>query len=249
MNRRSWIPLAILASMLAGCAAQPQNATQDLHALRQQLLDAIDRGDRPVLERLLAADFVFIHSTGVQESRQQFIDRSVAAAATARSPPPALVFSDEQIRFYGSTAIWTTRSTRPLSGKGPELNFRGTDVIVRTGAGWQWASVHSTRLASRPPGIDVSAALLSAYVGEYKSGEKTLLVSAQGTTLFGDLSGVRRAELVPQTETEFAWFDRESNLEAQLAFVKAGDPQEWQAVITREGREIFRGSRVAAGLR
>lgn len=255
MSRRPWLLLAILAAVCTGCAGHAPQAgiaadtrtTQDLRELRRQLLDAIDHGDRSALERILAPQFVFIHSTGVQESRQQFIDRTVASGSAAKSSPPPLVFSDEQIRIYGSTAIWTTRSTRPANGKSPDLNFRGTDVVVRTASGWQWASVHSTRLASRPAGVDVPASVLSGYVGEYKAGDRTLQISAQGATLYADLTGVRRAELVPQTETEFAWFDRDSNLEARLTFMKSADSHEAQAVITREGREVFRGARAVSG--
>src|SRR5689334_20008280 len=116
--------LAVLIAVLAGCAAQPPlpgaladaATTQDLHALRHQLMDAIEHGDRAALERILAPGFLFIHSTGVQESRQEFIERVVAAAAAAKGPAPELSFSDEQIRLYGATAIWTTRSTRSSTG-------------------------------------------------------------------------------------------------------------------------------------
>lgn len=118
----------------------------ELRALRDRLMSALERGDRTALEEILAPGFLFIHSTGVLETRQQFIERAVDSSANASGPRPKLQYSDEQIRLYGTTAIWTTRSSRPGTSQGAVLNFRGTDVLVRSGTTWQWASVHSTRL-------------------------------------------------------------------------------------------------------
>lgn len=244
------LTVAILVASLSACATRPPAAgipaddstTAQLRSLRGDLFKAIDQGDRPALERLLAPGFMFIHSTGVLETRQQFIDRSVAAAATSKGPPPPeLVFADEQIRMYGSTAIWTTRSTRPSTGKSPEQNFRGTDVLMKISAGWQWASVHSTRLATRPKAIELPARTLQSYVGEYRSADKKLVISAEANALFADLTNYRRAELVPQAEAVFAWFDRDSNLESRLTIERSTGPGEMYAVLSRDGRELFRG--------
>jgi hypothetical protein len=150
---------ALLALLLANaCAVRPTQigvaptakVAEDLRELRRELMTAIDTGDRAALEELLAPGFVFIHSTGVLEMRQQYIDRMAASAAKGSGTPSNLVFSEEQIRLYGDTAIWTTRSVRPSDGKRPELSFRGTDVIVRVGSKWLWASVHSTLLPTPP---------------------------------------------------------------------------------------------------
>ena len=62
-----------------------------------------------------------------------------------------LEFIDEDIRVYdGRTAIWITRSVRRDTGGSSELHFRGTDVLVKIGGRWRWASVHSTRVVTPP---------------------------------------------------------------------------------------------------
>jgi hypothetical protein len=97
-----------------------------------------------------------------------------------------------------------------------------------------------------PPTTGTAQPWSTSYVGEYQAAGKTLLISIRGTVLLADLTGARQAELVPESETDFAWFDRESNLEAQVTYKRTNDPGGWQAVITRDGREIFRGTLVPA---
>jgi hypothetical protein len=126
-------------------AVKPDAATEsELRALRQRLFDGLKRGDKALLEEVLADGFVFIHSTGVQERRDEFIAR---AAAGAQASAGEVEFLEDDIRVYnGNTVVWVTRSRRRGPPSAPELNFRGTDVLVKTGGRWQWASVHSTRL-------------------------------------------------------------------------------------------------------
>jgi Domain of unknown function (DUF4440) len=138
----------VLAGVPVGASQtlKPDAATEnELRALRQKLFDGLTRGDKAQLEELLADGFVFIHSTGVMERRADFITRSVAAAQA--NAPNDVEFLEDDIRVYnGNTVVWVTRSRRRGPPSAPELNFRGTDVLVKTGSRWQWVSVHSTRL-------------------------------------------------------------------------------------------------------
>jgi hypothetical protein len=138
----------VLIGVPAGASQslKPDAATEtELRALRQKLFDGLKRGDKAQLEELLADGFVFIHSTGVLERRAEFIARSVGAAQA--STPNDVEFLEDDIRVYdGHTVVWVTKSRRRGPPSAPELNFRGTDVLVKTGSRWQWVSVHSTRL-------------------------------------------------------------------------------------------------------
>ena len=134
---------------------------QELRGLRTELLHAVEHGDRVALERILAPGFMFIHSTGVLESRQQFIEN---AAGSRRSRE--FDYSDETIRIYGGqTAIWTRRCVARGQPDRPTMVLRGTDVLVRQGGRWQWASVHSTRLPARPTAAPVAVEILKRFVG------------------------------------------------------------------------------------
>jgi ketosteroid isomerase-like protein len=143
------LKLEWLSKQPAPSLTTPDAATEsELRALRQKLFDGLKRGDKAVLEELLADGFVFIHSTGVLERRADFIARSVAAAQAAA--PNDVEFLEDDIRVYnGDTVVWITESRRRGPPSAPELNFRGTDVLVKTGSRWQWVSVHSTRLPAQ----------------------------------------------------------------------------------------------------
>lgn len=141
--------IAILA-LLTGCAShspapasvEPANAgiEHELKALRTELHGAMAQGNRQKLEQLLDESFLFVHSTGRAETRTEFIDRTVEAAAQNRVP--TLEFAEDQIRVIsGSTAIWISKSSR----SGTSMSFIGTDVLARRGATWKWLSVQSTR--------------------------------------------------------------------------------------------------------
>lgn len=130
-------------------AVKPDVATErELRALRQRLFDGLKRGDKAQLEELLGDGFVFIHSTGVLERRADFIARNVAGAQA--SAPNDVEFLEDDIRVYqGNTVVWVTKSRRRGPPSAQESNFRGTDVLVKTGSRWQWVSVHSTRLPAQ----------------------------------------------------------------------------------------------------
>ncbi len=144
-----------LLLVVAGCALPPPDeramrrpdatTRESLQVARSALQAALAQGDRQALERLLDADFVFVHSTGKLETRLDFIERMVASRASGTAP--AVDFLDDDIRLYGDVAIWITRSVR----RGTALSFVGTDVLVRRRSGWTWTSVQSTRTDRSAP--------------------------------------------------------------------------------------------------
>jgi hypothetical protein len=194
----------------------------------------MQQGDRNALERILAPAFVFIHSTGVLDSRQEFIDKTVRAPA-----PRDFEYSEEIIRIYGGhTAVWTTRSVR--QGQGGAI-FRGTDVLVRRGGRWQWAAVHSTALPIRPAAAAVPVEVLERSVGTYRDSRgRTLTVTRSGATLHAALTGFRNAELIPTAIGEYVWFDAENNQNTRVTFEGEGFVR---VVIIRNGAEMFRGAK------
>jgi len=171
-------------------ALNPDAKTErELRALRHDFMEALRLRDRAALERILADGFTFVHSTGGMETRKEYIDRAVASAASSQGAE--IEFLDEQIRVYeGRTAVCITRSVGRNRGAGTETNFRGTDVIVRIGKRWQWVSVHSTRLPSRPKAAAISPDLYKDYSGQYEiASGRTLTVTEEGQTLRGMTTG------------------------------------------------------------
>lgn len=233
--------LLLLASAPAPGQA-PAPTEQEAKAFHAELTETLKRKDRAALERMLADGFFFVHSTGGLETRKQYLDRAAAGAlASQRSEFNTL---EEQWHVYdGRTALRMARgSAQTPSG---ELILRSINVYVKVDGRWQWASSQSTRLPSRPKAAAIDRGLYSGYAGRYEvSPERVLTVSQEGETLRALFTGFQPAELIPRSETEFAWFNPEVNTDAQLLFVKDESGRVTHAVYRREGDEVWRAKRV-----
>jgi hypothetical protein len=250
---RTSLVLACLVAVSMPCRAQqpessltPDAGTEaDLRAARRAFDEALARGDRGALEEILADGFMFVHSTGVVETRDEYINRAVAGArAGAAAPRPQFTFDEERIRVYGgATAVWTARSVRQVAGT-PDIRLRSTDVLVKQGGRWRWASVQSTRLPTRPAAAAVRPAALQALAGEYEVAPgRTFSVTYESGVLRGAAAGVRQSELIPRSETEFVWFSPDSNADMVIVFQR-GDGGQTHAVLRREGVEAWRARKV-----
>lgn len=196
------------------------------------------RKDRAACERLLADGFTFIHSTGGMETKQEYIDHAVAGTQLFQRAESETI--DEQIRVYeGRTAVWTSHSVWRNKGDKTETNLRSTNVFIKTGGRWQWAAGESTRLPSRPKAAAIDHNLYKGYVGQYEvGGGRTLAVTAEGETLKGIVTGFRPAELIPQSATDFIWFNPDFNVYSEVIFIKDGGGLVTHAAFRREGQEV-----------
>jgi hypothetical protein len=251
MMRTAVLLAALLAAPAPSGAQGPDRALdpdprteQELRALRRELSESLARGDRAALERILADGFMFVHSTGVVETREEYIGRAAAAGGTA--PRPQFEFGEERIRVYaGTTAVWTARSVRRATPTSPEITLRSTDVLVKVDGRWRWASVHSTRLPTRPTPAAIDHAVLQGYLGEYEiAAGRTFAVVREGGVLRGRASGVRQSELIPWSETEFVWFSPDSNADMVIVFVRDENGKTTHAVLRREGAEAWRARKI-----
>ncbi len=213
----------------------------ELIQLRRTFFDAQKHGDRSTLEKLIADSFYFVHSTGVLTKKKEFIDRTVTQAGLQ----PLIEFLDEELFIYGDhTAVWLTRSVSRNSD-GIETNFRATDVLVKKDNRWQWVSVHSTKLSTRPKPVSVSADTLKGYIGQYQINEnKIFIVSEEKGNLIGHLAGLRQKELIPKTANEFVWFSPETNVELRISFLRNEKGQITYAVLYNESLEVWRAKKV-----
>lgn len=219
-------------------------AEREIKALREEMLEAGRRKDRAAFERLLADDFTFIHSTGGIETKPQYIDHAVSGTQLfQRADVETLA---ETINVYGGdTAIWTSHSVMRNREDKSEIILRSINVFVKKDERWQWAAGQSTRLPSRPQATAIDHKLYKEYVGQYDAGKgRTLTVTQEGDSLKALVTGFRPAELIPQTATEFVWFNPELNVYSQVIFSSAADGHVTQAAFRREGHEVWRAQKV-----
>ena len=227
---------------------QDGKTEQEIRAFHRELIEAHKRRDRHALESMIAEGFIFIHSTGNWETRQQYIEN--AAAGTLSSQQPELEFQglDEELRSYeGHTAMASGRSVVRAGGENAENYRRGVDVFAKIGGRWRWVLHQTTRLAPRPKGAVIDPHVYDAYVGQYEIGSsRTFTVLKEGATLKSLTTGRAPGELIPKSETEFRWFNPEMNITAvsEVTFIKDESGKVTHAVLRRDGQEMWRARKI-----
>lgn len=144
------MPGKILATALiafivtAGGAASPVADRNDVLETQQKRFRAMVEADRAALEALLADDLVYIHTTGVIDTKSSLIDSVVSGAIDYTR----LVPTDTTLRFAGNAAIITGSADLGViaGGKTHEASIRFTEVYVDAGDGWRLVSWQSTRV-------------------------------------------------------------------------------------------------------
>jgi ketosteroid isomerase-like protein len=107
------------------------------------------KADIPALDALLADDYMAITPNGALQSKEQ----ALANLRAGTTHFTALAISDRKMRFYGTTALVTSRAE--VSGTSAEGDFSGSyryiRVYVRNAEGkWKVVSFEASRI--RMPG-------------------------------------------------------------------------------------------------
>jgi len=129
--------------------AQKHESRHEIDQLEETWRDAVMKGNIAALDSLLADDYMAISPSGTLQSKDQTLEhvRSGAIHFTA------IEFSDRKVRFYGTTALVTSRAeVSGTNSEGPiEGSFRYTRVYVRDERGnWKIVSFEASRI--REPG-------------------------------------------------------------------------------------------------
>jgi ketosteroid isomerase-like protein len=153
--RAPFIVLVLSAFALAFCAAQQagSNAPKGLkHENRREIdqmelawRDAVLQSNIAAMDKLLADDYIAITPIGTLQSKDQTLEnlRSGATHITA------IEVSDRKVRFYGTTALVTSKAdvTGTSAGRDFSGNFRYTRVYARDQQGaWKIVSFEANRI-------------------------------------------------------------------------------------------------------
>lgn len=108
---------------------------------------AQQKADADALDRLLAPDLSYAHSTGKVDTKASFVEsiRTGAIRYLAIEAP-----EDQRVRVYDSTAVVTGRCRMTIgasaTGQEQKIHLRYTDVWVKKAGAWQMVAWQSTRL-------------------------------------------------------------------------------------------------------
>src|SRR5262249_26992004 len=133
---RMTLAAALVSAALTGASAQeattkaaPNETTQQLIDLDQELSTAATKNDVAALGRILANSYVSTNLAGEKVTRA----RSLELAKSAHRG--AIKNDDYNVRVIGNTAIMTHRSTETTEGKADVATV--THVWMKRGANWQ----------------------------------------------------------------------------------------------------------------
>jgi hypothetical protein len=137
-----------LVAMLLACApvisAQTGKAEQQVLQAEKDRFAAMIKGDRAALEKLLAPDLTYTHSTALLETKEQFIKSVTSGNIDYVSivPSPA----DSKVRVNGNTAIVNGIAAVNVidTGKDRKIRIRYTTVYGNQGGAWLLQAWQST---------------------------------------------------------------------------------------------------------
>jgi hypothetical protein len=140
-----------LATGMAGFAQAAKGAVQGGSAAEQAVLKAendrfaaMHNGDVAALEKVLAPELSYTHTSGNVQTKEQFISDIKTGTIKYLTIEP----SDMKVRIFGTTAVITGGASVHIILNGNDMSFkiRYTDVHVNRGGAWQMVAWEATRL-------------------------------------------------------------------------------------------------------
>jgi ketosteroid isomerase-like protein len=143
--------LAILALLLAACAARAPAAAATLDtvvAIERARLAALQANDLQALEAVLAPDLRYCHSTGVCETRAQFLDALRSGQMRYRRIEVLAL----EPRAAGAAVLIHGRLDLEVESRGTLIPMQlvYTDVYAQRAGRWQLIAWQSTRAPAAP---------------------------------------------------------------------------------------------------
>ena len=141
MFRRTVIFVAMLVMIgsalgLAQSGGAKAGGEQQVLQAEKDRFAAMIKGDRTALERLLADDLTYTHSSALFEDKAQFIKSVTSGNIDYVSIVPSE--SDWKVRINGNTAIVNGLAAVNVVDTGKDLKFRLRYTTVHTNRNGQW---------------------------------------------------------------------------------------------------------------
>jgi ketosteroid isomerase-like protein len=152
--RLSSVAALVLVLVLSSGAAQPSpgmprsqrhESRHEIDQLEQTWRDAVIHRNTSAMDSLLSEDYIAITSNGTLQSKEQTLTNLRNGALHFTS----IEFSDRKVRFYGQTALVTSRAEVTGANGDSEISgsYRYTRVYVRDERGnWKIVSFEASKI-------------------------------------------------------------------------------------------------------
>ena len=134
----------VTATTLVPAQNRDQGAADEILRLDESRFAAMTRGDLAELNKILADDLVYTHSSGLVEGKKEFI----ASLQSGNLKYVSIQNEEKKARIYGTVALVNGRAKVTISARGQEQSFvlRYLDVYAKRDGKWQMVAWQSTRL-------------------------------------------------------------------------------------------------------
>ena len=125
--------------------AQRHESRHEIDQMEQNWRDAIIHRNASAMDSLLADDYIAITANGTLQSK----DQTLANLRTGTLHFNSIEFTDRKVRFYGQTALVTSRAEVSGSNGDGDVSgsYRYTRVYVRDEQGkWKIVSFEASRI-------------------------------------------------------------------------------------------------------
>ena len=141
---RRLVLLAMMLALAPVVSAQMGKVEQQVLQAEKDRFAAMVKGDRAALEKLLADDLTYTHSTALLEDKEQFIKSVTSGNIDYVSIVPSE--ADWKIRVNGNTAVVNGLAAVNVidTGKDRKIRIRFTTVQANRGGAWQLLAWQST---------------------------------------------------------------------------------------------------------
>lgn len=159
MTRRALPTLVFVLAALAALAPRPAAADEAEKAVataHDKRIAATIAGDPAALGALMTDDLSYTHSSGVTESKAEFLTGLKSGKYLYREITPR----ERRIRVHGDSAIVSGPAHIVIEpgGKRTEIDLYFSEVYVKQGGRWLMALWQSTRLpGATPPAVPAPA--------------------------------------------------------------------------------------------
>lgn len=125
----------------------PGEAEREILQLENRRFDAMTRADATALDRILADELSYTHSTGRLDSKAAFI----ASLKSGQLKYESISTQDVRVRVIGDAGVVTGRALMKVRSGAQSMSMlvRFTDVYLKRDGRWQMIAWQSTRLAQQ----------------------------------------------------------------------------------------------------
>ena len=141
---RRLVLFAMMLTLAPAVSAQMGKMEQQVLQAEKDRFAAMVKGDRAALEKLLADDLTYTHSTALLENKEQFLKSVTSGNIDYVSIVPSE--ADWKIRVNGNTAVVNGLAAVNVidTGKDRKIRIRFTTVQANRGGAWQLLAWQST---------------------------------------------------------------------------------------------------------